>query len=167
LNRKWLDDWKFVILALPRNEVTLACKLARMKIFVCIWVLVQLYHNAYHQECFCIFIIESFGGDVYDGHYEVAPYVLHKNEQKKFTDTMKSIKTPTTFHLNISNNLMKRKKKLSWNHMTFITLDQVCTPHFLKGLFTTRVHVINHFSFFKVIMLGLFKGGEKPIWVHE
>jgi hypothetical protein len=45
---------------------------------------------------------------------------------------MKSIKTPTTFHLNISNNLMKRKKKLSWNHMTFITLDQVRTPHFLK-----------------------------------
>ncbi len=94
--------------------------------------MVHLCHNAYHQECLCIFTIESFGGDVYDGHYEVAPYALHKKEQKKFIDTMKSIKTPTTFHLNISNNLMKRKKKLSWNHMTFITLDQVRTPHFLK-----------------------------------
>jgi hypothetical protein len=48
--------------------------------------------------------------------------------------------------------------------MTLITLDQVRTPHFLKGLFTTRVHVINYFSVFKVIMLGLLKGGEiKPI----
>jgi hypothetical protein len=81
---------------------------------------------------------------------------------------MKSIKTQTTFHLNISNNLMKRKIFLSLNHMTFKTLDQVHTPHFLKGLFTTRVHVINHISFCKVIMLGLLKGLEiKPIWVHE
>ncbi len=120
MNRKWLDDWKFVILALPRNEVTLACKLARMKILSYLYafeywleLMVHLCHNAYHQECLCIFTIESFGGDVYDGHYEVAPYALHKKEQKKFIDTMKSIKTPTTFHLNISNNLMKRKKKLS------------------------------------------------------
>jgi len=45
--------------------------------------------------------------------------------------------------------------------MTFITLDQVRTPHFERFIYYKSTR---NKSFFKVIMLGVLKGGEiKPI----